>query len=126
MIFLGSALAFAGQAQEQGHPEGQLQRERPQLQGRQEPHGLVADWATDNLDMVSASPTQIREVLAKDPGLMVELKRLMAKQAIEKGQIVAEQDLLDDAILDRLSNRHTFSSPGHTPLAALRLPVTAT
>ncbi len=58
--------------------------------------------------MVSASPTQIRDVLAKDPGLMVELKRLMAKQAIEKGQIVAEQDLEDDAILDRLTTDTHF------------------
>ncbi|HTS71446.1 MAG TPA: hypothetical protein VMO17_20915, partial [Terriglobia bacterium] len=36
-----------------------------------------SDLATDNLELVSASAVQIREVLAKDPGLMVELKRLM-------------------------------------------------
>ena len=47
-------------------------------------------------------------MLAKDPGLMVELKRLMAKQAIERGQIVAEQDLVDDAILDRLATDIRF------------------
>ena len=58
--------------------------------------------------MVAATAAQIREVLAKDPGLMVELKRLMAKQAIEKGQIVAEQDLEDDAILDRLTTDIRF------------------
>ncbi|HXW14789.1 MAG TPA: SLBB domain-containing protein, partial [Terriglobia bacterium] len=40
--------------------------------------------------------------------LMVELKRLMAKQAIERGQIVAEQDLADDAILDRLATDIRF------------------
>src|SRR5208282_995355 len=32
----------------------------------------------------------------------------MAKQAIEKGQIVAEQDLEDNAILDRLANDTRF------------------
>jgi polysaccharide export outer membrane protein len=63
----------------------------------------ASDWATDSLELVSASPEQIRDVLAKDPGLMVELKRLMAKQAIDKGQIVGEQDLADAAILDRLA-----------------------
>ena len=83
-------------------------RNGPEQQERRERQERVTDWATDNLDMVSASPAQIREVLTKDPGLMVELKRLMAKQAIEKGQIVAEQDLEDDAILDRLTTDIRF------------------
>src|ERR1019366_6783511 len=34
--------------------------------------------------------------------------RLMAKQAIERGQIVAEQDLVDNAILDRLATDVRF------------------
>ena len=46
----------------------------------------ASDWASDNLERVSASVAQIRAVLTKDPGLLVELKRLMAKQATEKGQ----------------------------------------
>jgi protein involved in polysaccharide export with SLBB domain len=57
---------------------------------------------------VSASVAQIREVLTKDPGLMVELKRLWAKQATDKGQIVTEQDMVDLAILDRLENDPRF------------------
>jgi len=68
----------------------------------------ASDWASDNLERVSASVAQIRGVLAKDPGLMVELKRLMAKQATDKGQIVAEQDMTDSAILDRLENDTRF------------------
>ena len=68
----------------------------------------MSDWATDNLDRVSASATQIREVLTKDPGLMVELKRLFAKKATEQGQIVAEEDMTDLAILDRLENDARF------------------
>ena len=71
-------------------------------------HERASDWATDSLDLVSASAAQIRDVLAKDPGLMVELKRLMAKQAIDKGQIVGEQDLVDSAILDRLGTDTRF------------------
>jgi protein involved in polysaccharide export with SLBB domain len=67
-----------------------------------------SDWATDNLDLVSASAAQLRDVLAKDPGLMVELKRLMAKQATDRGQILAEKDLVDSAILDRLENDSRF------------------
>jgi protein involved in polysaccharide export with SLBB domain len=41
---------------------------------------------------------------------MVELKRLLAKQATEKGQIVTEQDMTDSAILDRLENDPRFRS----------------
>jgi len=36
---------------------------------------LQSDLSKDNLDRVAASPAQIKEVLIKDPGLMVELKR---------------------------------------------------
>jgi len=107
------------QEREQEQPDRQSRRERPEQlqeqregraeqQERRERQEQVTDWATDNLDMVSASAVQIREVLAKNPGLMVELKRLMAKQAIEKGQIVAEQDLDDDAIMDRLTTEIRF------------------
>ncbi len=92
------------QPQRQEQPE---QEEQPEQQERQT-QKPVTDWATDNLDMVAASPAQIREILTKVPGLMVELKRLMAKQAIEKGQIVAEQDMEDDAIMDRLTTDAHF------------------
>jgi protein involved in polysaccharide export with SLBB domain len=68
----------------------------------------VSEWDTDNLDMVSASASAIREVLEKDPGLMMELKRLMAKQATDEGQIVSEQDLEDPVILDRLEKDTHF------------------
>ena len=102
-------LAFAGAstapAQGQERPERQERQERQEGPDRQE---RVADWATDSLELVSASPEQIRNVLAKDPGLMVELKRLMAKQAIDKGQIVGEQELADAAILDRLATDTRF------------------
>jgi protein involved in polysaccharide export with SLBB domain len=103
--FCGATAAPAQDQEKPTKPERQETTERPAVQERQD---RVTDWATDNLDMVSASATQIREVLAKDPGLMVELKRLMAKQAIEKGQIVAEQDLEDSAILDRLATDTRF------------------
>ena len=105
-FLLGFAGASAATAQER--PEAAQRQERPVQSESPDRQEHAADWATDNLDMVSASPDQIREVLAKDPGLMVELKRLMAKQAIEQGQIVAEQDLEDDAILDRLATDMRF------------------
>jgi len=116
-ILIGFAGASASYAQEQDRPEGQERQERSTGQERQQrPVGQeqqarqerASDWATDNLDMVSASPDQIRDVLTRDPGLMVELKRLMAKEAIDKGQIVTEEDLTDAAILDRLTTDIRF------------------
>ena len=71
-------------------------------------HEQPSDWATDNLDLVSASVMHIQDVLTKNPGLMVELKRLMAKQATDRGQIITEQDMKDSAILDRLGNDARF------------------
>ena len=75
---------------------------------QQQEEGRASDWAMDNLDWVSASPEQIRDVLSKEPGLMVELKRLMAKQATDHGQIVVERDLADSVILERLTKDARF------------------
>ncbi len=45
---------------------------------------------------------EIKTVLVKDPGIMVELKRWVAKDATQHGQVLIETDLTDDAIFDRL------------------------
>jgi protein involved in polysaccharide export with SLBB domain len=104
-FLVGFAAASAVPAQEHERTSEPQEHERTsQPQG----HERASDWSTDNLDLVSASAEQIREVLTKDPGLMVELKRLMAKQATDKGQIVTEQDMADLAILDRLENDPRF------------------
>ena len=100
-FLVGFAAASAAPAQE--HERTSQPQEREHASEPLE-HERASEWATDNLDLVSASAAQIRDLLTKDPGLMVELKRLMAKQATDKGQIVAEQDMADLAILDRLEN----------------------
>jgi polysaccharide biosynthesis/export protein len=61
-----------------------------------------SDLARQNMSRVGASATEIKTVLVKDPGLMVELKRWVAKDATQHGQVLTEQDLTDDAIFDRL------------------------
>src|SRR5215475_1074117 len=66
------------------------------------------DIISDNLDRVAASAPQILEVLTKEPGLMVELKRLIAQEAGISGQILEESDLTDASVGDRLrSDLHT-------------------
>ncbi len=105
ILLLGLAPASTTFAQGQERQGSQAKQERQQEPDRQE---RASDWATDYLELVSASPDQIRDVLIRDPGLMVEVKRLLAKQAIDKGQIVGEQDLTDGAILDRLATDTRF------------------
>src|SRR5215467_1237168 len=61
-----------------------------------------ADIISDNLDRVAASADQILEVVNREAGLMVELKRLIAKEAGLSGQILEESDLTDAAVGDRL------------------------
>jgi protein involved in polysaccharide export with SLBB domain len=68
----------------------------------------LSDLAKDNLNRVAASAVQIRAVLVKDTGLLVELKRWIAKEATDNGQVVEDSKLLDDAIFDRLNRDVAF------------------
>ncbi|HKW89171.1 MAG TPA: SLBB domain-containing protein [Candidatus Acidoferrales bacterium] len=64
--------------------------------------------AEDNLDRVAARAADIQAILRSEPGLMVEVKHLVAKQATENGQIVKDADLTDDAIFNRLGTDIPF------------------
>src|SRR6202142_1059298 len=66
--------------------------------------------ARDNMALVGASSAEIKVVLLKDAGLLVELKRWVAKDATDHGQIIIETDLTDDAIFDRLEADAQFRS----------------
>lgn len=74
------------------------------------PVSVQSDLANDNLNHVAASAILLKEVLTGDPGVMVELKRWMAREASDNGQIVGEQDLTDDAVFDRLTRDVKFRS----------------
>ena len=64
----------------------------------------------ENLGYVAASAVEIQGVLAKDVGLLVELKRYVAKEASDRGQVVSESDLSNQAIFDRLNQDVQFRS----------------
>jgi polysaccharide export outer membrane protein len=49
-------------------------------------------------------------VLLKEPGILVELKRWVAREASDNGQIVSDDDLTDNAIFDRLKTDVAFRS----------------
>ena len=70
----------------------------------------TSDLALQNLTRVAASAAEIKTVLIKDPGIMVELKRWVAKDATEHGQVVGESELSDYAIFDRLGTDVEFRS----------------
>ena len=64
--------------------------------------------ARENASRVAASAEQIRTVLVKDPGLLVELKHYVAAEATSNGQIVEESDLSDQTIFERLGDDILF------------------
>jgi polysaccharide export outer membrane protein len=68
----------------------------------------LSELAVDNYNRVAASALDIKRVLLGNPGLMVELKRLIAKEASDSGQVVNEDDLTDQAVNDRLATDVNF------------------
>src|SRR6266481_2554658 len=81
------------------------QRAVPQRSGSDSPARVPArppDIISDNLDRVAASADQILDVVNREAGLMVELKRLLAQDAGVSGQILEEAALTDTAVAERL------------------------
>jgi protein involved in polysaccharide export with SLBB domain len=70
----------------------------------------TSDLAFQNLSRVAASAAEIKVVLVKDAGLMVELKHWVARDATDHGQIVSDSDLTNDAIYERLEEDIQFRS----------------
>ena len=69
-----------------------------------------SELSRENFNQVAASAAQIKTVLVEEPGLVVELKRWMAKDATDQGQIISESDLTEDAIFERLQTDVRFRS----------------
>ena len=79
-------------------------------QSQQQTRVPGSELSRENFNQVAASAAQIKTVLVMEPGLVVELKRWMAKDATDQGQIVSESDLTDDAIFERLQTDVRFRS----------------
>src|SRR5438552_7940405 len=105
LLLLGAAVFAPAQGQ---RPKPQRTSAPPDVPvGSQQ---LTSDLTRDNLDRVAASPAQLKAVLVRDTGLMVELKRWMAKEASDNGQVIADEDLTDAAVYERLTNDMKFRS----------------
>jgi protein involved in polysaccharide export with SLBB domain len=67
-----------------------------------------SDLGRDNFSRVGASLADLKTLLLKEPGLLVELKRWVAKDATDHGQIISDSDLTDDAIFERMQADSQF------------------
>src|SRR6266478_1310195 len=109
-IFSGLALAslFCVPA----FAQQQSERRRRTTEQAQDNYGAQQspDLTQENLGRVAASAIQIQSVLLKDEGLMVELKRWVAKEAADNGQVVEDSTLTDQAIFERLGQDVAFRS----------------
>jgi protein involved in polysaccharide export with SLBB domain len=102
LAFLFGAPAYAQQVDQQREMS-----DRGQTNYRnQEP----SDLGQENLSRVAASANQIQAVLIKDEGLLVELKRWVAKEATDSGQVIDDSNLTDQAIFERLEQDLKFRS----------------
>src|ERR1017187_4672370 len=52
--------------------------------------------------MVSLSAAAISEILRREPGLLLEVKRLLVRKAYEQGRLLDPADLTDDALFQLL------------------------
>jgi polysaccharide biosynthesis/export protein len=88
----------------QAQPRSTYEQNEPKAKHAPE----LSELAKENLSRVAASSAQIKAVLVLDAGLLVELKRWVAKDATDNGQVVEDASLSDDAIFDRLNRDVAF------------------
>src|SRR5277367_2283778 len=107
-LILGSVLALVScvslRAQENTSPR--ISRDVVSSLRTPEP----SDLAKENLERVAASTIELKAIFLKDPGLLVELKRWVAKETTDYGQIVEDSTLTDQAIFERLDRDVAFRS----------------
>lgn len=77
-------------------------------QNQQTSNVQPSELARQNMSHVAASAADIGLVLRREPGLLVELKAWVAKDATDHGQLVSDADLTDQAIYDRLETDVAF------------------
>ena len=83
-------------------------------QTRQQPSVSKSDLGRQNMAHVAATVGQLVAILHRDPGLMVELKTWIAKDATDHGQVISDSDLTEEAIFDRIENDIAFRSVATT------------
>jgi protein involved in polysaccharide export with SLBB domain len=106
--FLASFLALMLCSSLQAQENTRQQQPRDAAYSSRSPE--PSELAKENLERVAASAAQLKEILVKDAGILVELKRWVAKEATDSGQIVDDSSLNDQAIFERLERDIAFRS----------------
>jgi polysaccharide export outer membrane protein len=105
VFFCAIGVGGVAHAQDVGRP---VTRENAPSDRRRSPES--SDLVKENLTRVAASAMQIKAVLIKDPGLLVELKSWVAKEAGNNGQVVDDSAVSDQGIFERLEQDLAFRS----------------
>lgn len=79
-------------------------------QTKPSPTAPASELERQNMARVAARTSQLVGIFYRDPGLLVELKRWIARDASNHGQVVSDTDLTDEAIFERLDNDVAFRS----------------
>src|SRR6202166_1020204 len=110
-VFLLILCSIPYSVRAQVHPPQQNTREdNSSFSGDPRPSPRVSDLAAENYGHLAAAAADIRDVLLRDGGLLVELKRIAIKEATDNAQIVEDSSLTDDAIFSRLERDVRFRS----------------
>ncbi len=95
------AVSFGATASHAQTDQQQNQQRRPMP---------TSELSRQNDNRVAASAIDLKAVFLRDPGLMVEIKRWIAKDATDNGQMVTDNDLTDDAVYERIESDVRFRS----------------
>ena len=68
----------------------------------------ASDLSKENQSLVAAAEQDIENILRANPGLMIELKHWVAREATEQGQLISESELSDLTIRVRLHEDTKF------------------
>jgi len=68
----------------------------------------ASDLARKNMAHVAASVSQVEPVLRNNPGILLELKNWVAREAANQGRLLSDADLTDLVIFDRLRSDTEF------------------
>jgi polysaccharide export outer membrane protein len=108
--FFGSVLVFGLCVCSSVAAQQEAAKSRAQTKSDEGRSAETSALAKENLDRVAAAASDIEKIVRGDPGLMMDLKDLVAKEATENGQIVTDAELTDDAIFSRLETDVAFRS----------------
>lgn len=98
VLFLVSSVSLFAQQQQARYPRtNSAPSDSPNPQRSE-----VSELSRENDNHVAASVGEIKDALVGNPGLVVEMKRLIAKEASDNGQIVNDDDLTNEAVYERL------------------------